>query len=75
MRLLDHQNLMKIYAVYESQNSIYVCVEYLQGQHLLDKIMSKQKFEANELKTIMKSILIGLEALHALNIMHRDLKP
>lgn len=28
-----------------------------------------------ETKTVMKGIIQGLEAMHAKNIMHRDLKP
>jgi len=29
----------------------------------------------DEVKTVMKGICMGLEAMHAKNIMHRDLKP
>lgn len=31
MRALDHPNLMKLYEVYETQNSIYMCLELLEG--------------------------------------------
>jgi len=48
---------MKIYEVYESQNSIYITVELLEGGQLYDKIKSKHKFTAKELKTVMKGIL------------------
>ncbi len=35
---------MRLYGVYESQNSIYVEVELLQGGQLYDKIQAKHKF-------------------------------
>lgn len=75
MREFDHKNLMKLYDVYESQNSIYVNVELLEGGQLYDKIKNKYKFSVDEIKTVMRGILQGLEAMHAKNIMHRDLKP
>ena len=31
MRKLNHPNLMKLYEVYETENSIYMCVELLKG--------------------------------------------
>lgn len=44
MRQFHHKNLMKLYEVYESQNSIYVSVELLEGGQLYDKIKAKHKF-------------------------------
>lgn len=75
MRNLDHPNLMKLYEIYESQNSIYISVELLEGGQLYDKIKNKYKFTIEEIRTVMKGICQGLEAMHAKNIMHRDLKP
>jgi serine/threonine protein kinase len=31
---MDHPNLMKLYGVYETANSIYVILEYLAGKQL-----------------------------------------
>ena len=44
MRKFNHKNLMKLYEVYESQNSIYLSVELLEGGQLYDKIKAKYKF-------------------------------
>lgn len=75
MRKFNHKNLMKLHEVYESQNSIYVGVELLEGGQLYDKIKTKHKFTPKEIKMVMKGILEGLEVMHMNNIMHRDLKP
>lgn len=66
---------MRLYDVYESQNSIYVSVELLEGGQLYDKIKAKHKFTPREIKIVMKGILEGLEIMHVNGIMHRDLKP
>lgn len=64
MRSLNHKNLMKLFEVYESQNSIYVSVELLEGGQLYDKIKAKYKFTQKEIKMVMKGILEGLESMH-----------
>lgn len=75
MRRFNHKNLMRLYEIYESQNSIYISVELLEGGQLYDKIKSKHKFTPKEIKMVMKGVLEGLEVMHSHNIMHRDLKP
>lgn len=60
MRKFHHKNLMKLYGVYESQNSIYISVELLEGGQLYDKIKNRHKFTSMEIKMIMKGILEGL---------------
>jgi serine/threonine protein kinase len=44
MRKLNHNNVMRLHAVYESDNSIYMTVELLEGGQLFNKIQSKHKF-------------------------------
>lgn len=75
MRAFNHDNLMKIEGVYETENSIYMVVEHLKGGVLYEKIKERYKFTTEEIRTIMKSLLEGVAAMHAQNIMHRDLKP
>jgi serine/threonine protein kinase len=36
MRRLNHRNVMKLEGVYETDNSIYVILEYLEGTPLND---------------------------------------
>ena len=38
MRKLDHPNIMKLYCVYETENSIYMILELLQGGNLAELI-------------------------------------
>lgn len=36
MRRLSHSNIMRLEGVYETENSIYVILEYLEGSQLND---------------------------------------
>ncbi len=61
--------------MFESDNSLYIVVELLEGGLIYDKIKAKEKFKPQETKQIMFSILSGLREMHSKRIMHRDLKP
>ncbi|CAD8139902.1 unnamed protein product [Paramecium pentaurelia] len=74
MRDLEHQNLMKLYEVYETQNSIYMGLELLEGDLLYDLQKAKRKFTSMEIYNIMKGLLEGLAYIHEKGLMHRDLK-
>ena len=72
---MNQENVMKLHAIYESENSIYMTVELLEGGQLFNKIQSKHQFTKEETKQVMVGLLRGLNHMHAQRIMHRDLKP
>ncbi|CAD8133030.1 unnamed protein product [Paramecium pentaurelia] len=74
MRELDHPNIMKLYEVYETQNSLYMGLELLQGGQLYDLMKKKVILNNKQIQSIMKGLLDGLAHMHSKNIMHRDLK-
>ena len=45
MRNLNHKYCMKLHEVFESDNSLYIVVELLEGGQLYDKVKSKYKFK------------------------------
>ena len=74
MRTVAHPNLMKLFGVYESKNSVYLCLELLTGGRLLDRMQTK-RLDSHRIKTVMRGLLTGLTALHTAGVMHRDIKP
>ena len=38
MRKFNHPNIMKLYGVYETDNSIYVIMEILEGRQLFERL-------------------------------------
>lgn len=75
LRKVQHENIIKLYEVYESQSHICLILEYLNGGELFDKIKSKRTFEENEVQVVVRHLLNALDTIHSANIIHRDLKP
>ena len=44
MRNINHKNIMKLLEIHESQNSIYLVTELLEGGELFARINSRDKF-------------------------------
>ena len=75
MRPLDNDYLIHLYEVYETVNSIYFVVDLLNGGELLHRVREKGNFSEEDLKSLIRNLIVALEHLHSKNIMHRDLKP
>ncbi|CAD8192997.1 unnamed protein product [Paramecium octaurelia] len=74
MRQLDHPNIIKLHEVHETSNSLYVCLELLEGGQLYEQLKKKVIFSNKEILTIIKGLLEGLKHIHSKDIMHRDIK-
>lgn len=75
MRKCNHPNLLKIYEVYESANSIYVVLELLEGGELFARLAAKAYYDEEKISKLIINLLSALQHLHQMNIIHRDLKP
>ncbi len=75
LRTIEHENIIKLYSVYESQNYVHLILEYVKGGELFRKIKERKTHSEEECRTIMKSLLEAIAYLHKKNIVHRDLKP
>lgn len=73
MQDIDHPNVIDLVEVHESQNSLYVVMELLEGGEIFS--LSKGKLDNESTFSIVKNILLALVAMDELGIMHRDLKP
>lgn len=75
MRDLQHENIMRLEEVHESQNSIYLVMELLEGGELFNFVYEKGSLKPKEYYKIMKCLLEALAYMDSKGIMHRDLKP
>jgi len=78
MRALDHDNIIKLYEVHESERSIYLIMELIQGKPLqepLTKLTFKRDYSQGQIIEMIRSILDALAYMASKGIMHRDLKP
>jgi len=78
MRALRHYNVIQLYEVHETESTIYLVLDLVQGK-LLEEILSsssfKQLYAEEQIIHIFHSILDTLMYMASKGIMHRDLKP
>lgn len=71
---LSHPNVATIYEIGEAEETMYMAMEYVEGQTLEAKI-NGQPLETGELLDIAVQVADAIEEAHAKGIMHRDIKP
>jgi len=73
---LDHPNLVRIYEYGEDPaEGLYMLLEWLEGETLTQRIARGERFGGQAFHGLALQLLRGLNALHGVGILHRDLKP
>ena len=70
---MDHPNIVKIYDLGVGDDHAHIAMEYLDGGDLRKKIESGT--DELEAVRLLRQIASALSAVHAKNVLHRDLKP
>jgi serine/threonine protein kinase/tetratricopeptide (TPR) repeat protein len=73
-RQVTHKNVIRIFDLGVTGNIKFITMEYVEGQDL-KSLLGRQKFTVPQAVDIMCQVCRGLEAAHAENVIHRDLKP
>ena len=71
---LNHPNIVGIHEVDESEDSIYLVTEFVQGLDLREWLQIRQP-TSRQVAEISSQILQGLHHAHEAGVVHRDLKP
>ncbi len=72
---LDHPNSVRVIDFGEDQGLLYIAMELLEGQDLIDAMASDKPVDDARLVDLLCQVLSALAAAHDLGIVHRDLKP
>jgi len=75
MKKLNHAHVLKLYEVYEYEDSFYLVMELVKGKELFDKIVQRGMYSERDAAHIISQVLSAVEYLHHNGIAHRDLKP
>ncbi|CAM9642271.1 unnamed protein product, partial [Ectocarpus fasciculatus] len=75
MRLVNHPNIIRMEAVYESKKDIFIVMQLHSGGELFDRIVGRPRFTEDEAFTVMYPLVESVAYLHEMGIVHRDLKP
>ena len=75
----DHPNIIKLYEVFQTNNSLYLIMEECHGGELFDRILqhieNREMYTEKEAAEIIMQIMSAVEYCHNNGICHRDLKP
>ncbi len=72
---LEHPNIVNVYDVGTQNGFYYIVMEYISGITLKSYIEKKGKLNYRETLSIAIQVARGIQAAHAKNIIHRDIKP
>eukprot|EP00915_Cephaloidophora_sp_WS-2016_P006502 GHVH01008782.1.p1 GENE.GHVH01008782.1~~GHVH01008782.1.p1 ORF type:complete len:546 (+),score=86.10 GHVH01008782.1:183-1820(+) len=79
MKRLDHQNVIKVYEVYEDKKNLCIIMEACSGGELQDTIVSakqrRKRLSEVFICDVMRQLLSAVNYFHKRNVAHRDLKP
>lgn len=72
----DHKNIVNVYDFFESNNTAYIVMEYLDGRNLR-QVLDEQNVPLPYDYCVNVATQVGtaLKAIHKENILHRDISP
>jgi non-specific serine/threonine protein kinase len=72
---MEHPNIIPIYDAGESEGIAYIAMRYIQGYDLADLIDREGPLDLERAVAILDQAGGALDAAHALDVLHRDVKP
>ena len=70
---LNHPNISTVHSIEETDENIFIVMEYIEGEQLKEKIKNN-KISIKDVVNIVVQIAAGLGAAHKKGIIHRDIK-
>jgi len=76
LRSIDHENVIKVFDVFETDRYFYIVLELISGGDLLDFLLeNKRPFTEDEARALFWQLVEATDYLHSQQIVHRDIKP
>jgi len=72
---ITHPNVVRVYDAREFPNGVFLIMELLDGLGLDEILRYEAPLELARSKKILSEVAAALAEAHALNVVHRDLKP
>ncbi|KAK4268958.1 hypothetical protein QN277_022179 [Acacia crassicarpa] len=75
LRTINHPNIIRLFEAIQTNDRIYLILEYCNGGDLATYIHRRSKVSESVARHFMKHLAAGLMVLHEKHLIHRDLKP
>ncbi len=70
-----HEQIPKLLAYFEEEEKFYLVQQYIQGQTLVQKLITAQTWTETQVIELLKDGLNVLQFIHSQGVIHRDVKP
>lgn len=74
-RSVSSPNVVQIYSYQEANHSCFIVMEYIRGESLSQVLQRRTLLPEHLAIDVMEQTAHGLSAIHAANLVHRDIKP
>ncbi len=71
----NHLGIVRVFEVFEANNTAYLVMEALKGETLGAKIAREKKLPEQSVKELAVKLSKALEVVHSVGLLHRDIKP
>ena len=72
---IDHPNIIPIYDAGEAEGLLYIAMRYVEGYDLKALIERERQLDAGRAVEVVGQLADALDAAHARDLIHRDVKP
>ena len=74
-RKVTHRNVIRIFDLGEAEGTKFITMEFIEGHDLKSVLTGDGKLPSDRAVEIIQQVCLALEAAHAEEVVHRDLKP
>lgn len=75
VNMLKHENIIRVYDMVERYRTVFIIMEYLQGESIMDKIRRDKKLSPRTAVNYLLQICQAVQYAYNAGILHKDINP